>query len=74
MWSYLDDGASVLLTWWMAVQVLGQLYSKMPDKAVKSLARFKEAAARLPKSLEVWEMLAELLAATDPAGTSLDFI
>ena len=54
----------------MLVQVLGQLYSKMPDKAVKSLARFKEAAARLPKSLEVWEMLAELLAITDPAGMS----
>ena len=53
-------------------QVLGQLYSKMPDKAVKSLAKFKEAAARLPKSLEVWEMLAELLAATDPAGMSAD--
>ena len=44
----------------------------MPDKAVKSLAKFKEAAARLPKSLEVWEMLAELLAATDPAGMSVN--
>lgn len=58
----------------MLVQVLGQLYSKMPDKAVKSLARFKEAAARLPKSLEVWEMLAELLATTDPAGMSTSLI
>ena len=50
------------------MQVLGQLYSKMPEKAAKSLAQFREAAARSPSSMEVWEMLAELLAATDPPG------
>ncbi|KAK9845686.1 hypothetical protein WJX84_004302 [Apatococcus fuscideae] len=55
--------------WQDALQVLGQLYSKMPEKAAKSLAQFREAAARSPSSMEVWEMLAELLAATDPPGS-----
>ena len=50
------------------VQILGNLYPHNPAKAHKAVSHFKEAAARSDKDPEVWEMLGELLAPTDPSG------
>ena len=53
------------MTW---LQILGNLYPHNPGKAHKAVSHFKEAAGRSDKDPEVWEMLGELLAATDPSG------
>ena len=50
------------------MQILGNLYPHNPGKAHKAVSHFKDAASRSDKDPEVWEMLGELLAATDPSG------
>lgn len=50
------------------MQILGNLYPHNPGKAHKAVSHFKDAAGRSDKDPEVWEMLGELLAATDPSG------
>ena len=50
------------------LQILGNLYPHNPGKARKAVSHFKDAAGRSEKDPEVWEMLGELLAATDPSG------
>ena len=52
------------------MQILGNLYPHNPGKAHKAVSHFKDAASRSDKDPEVWEMLGELLAATDPSGHS----
>lgn len=52
----------------MYMQILGNLYPHNPAKAHKAVSHFKEAAGRSDKDPEVWEMLGELLAPTDPSG------
>lgn len=50
------------------MQILGNLYPHNPAKAHKAVSHFKDAAGRSDKDPEVWEMLGELLAPTDPSG------
>lgn len=50
------------------MQILGNLYPHNPAKAHRAVSHFKEAAGRSDKDPEVWEMLGELLAPTDPSG------
>lgn len=52
----------------MHTQILGNLYPHNPAKAHKAVSHFKDAAGRSDKDPEVWEMLGELLAPTDPSG------
>ena len=54
-----------------AMQVLGNLYPQMERKGQAAVAHFKEAAQKNNSSGEVWEMLGELLASTDPVGVLL---
>ncbi|KAL3140102.1 hypothetical protein ABBQ38_004382 [Trebouxia sp. C0009 RCD-2024] len=54
--------------WMDALKILGNLYPHNPAKAHKAVSHFKEAAGRSDKDPEVWEMLGELLAPTDPSG------
>ena len=53
------------------MQILGNLYPHNPGKAHKAVSHFKDAAGRSDKDPEVWEMLGELLAATDPSGGAM---
>ena len=52
---------------------MGNLYPHNPGKAHKAVSHFKDAASRSDKDPEVWEMLGELLAATDPSGHATPF-
>lgn len=56
------------------MQILGNLYPHNPGKAHKAVSHFKDAAGRSDKDPEVWEMLGELLAATDPSGGTSPFV
>ena len=49
------------------LQVLGALYPQVERKGQAAAAHFRSAAANTT-SAEVWEMLADLLAAADPSG------
>ena len=50
------------------MQILGNLYPHYPNKAQKAVQHFKDAASRSDKDPEIWEMLGELLAPSDPSG------
>lgn len=52
----------------LLMQILGNLYPHYPSKAQKAVSHFKDAASRNEKDPEIWEMLGELLAPTDPSG------
>jgi hypothetical protein len=49
-------------------QVLAGLYPAAPGKRSAAVSQFREAANKASASGDVWFMLAELLAPTDPAG------
>lgn len=49
-------------------QVLGQLYPQSQRKGDAAIEHFREAAQKPGSPSEVWEMLADLLATTDPSG------
>ena len=51
-----------------AGQVLAGLYPAAPGKRSAAVSQFQEAAHKASASGDVWFMLAELLAPTDPAG------
>ena len=52
-----------------SLQILGNLYPQMEGrKGQTALDHFKQAAEKNTSNGEVLEMLAELLATTDPAG------
>jgi hypothetical protein len=48
--------------------VLAGLYPAAPGKRSAAVSQFREAAHKASASGDVWFMLAELLAPTDPAG------
>lgn len=50
------------------MQILGNLYPHNPAKAHKAVSHFRDAAGRSDRDPEIWEMLGELLAPTDPSG------
>lgn len=48
--------------------MLAGLYPAAPGKRSAAVSQFQEAAHKASASGDVWFMLAELLAPTDPAG------
>ncbi|DBA73696.1 TPA: hypothetical protein ACH3X2_009676 [Trebouxia sp. C0005] len=66
--SLLESTLQDVSGWMDALKILGNLYPHNPGKAHKAVSHFKDAASRSDKDPEVWEMLGELLAATDPSG------
>eukprot|EP00884_Botryococcus_braunii_P015610 jgi/Botrbrau1/2732/Bobra.0164s0012.1 len=67
--SLLENALTHVPGWIDALKVLGQLYPQTERKGNAAIEHFREAAQKPGSSSEVWEMLADLLAATDPSGS-----
>ncbi|KAK9810525.1 hypothetical protein WJX72_012163 [[Myrmecia] bisecta] len=66
--SLLEKSLAEVPSWDDALTVLGHVYPQMPAKGAKAVDHFRTAAAKPGASCQVWEMLGELLAGTDPAA------
>ncbi len=52
----------------LSPQILGQLIYDNSAKVEKTIGHFRDAASKQEDDADIWELLAELLAPSDPAG------